>query len=258
MKSTLSTLVTALVIMLTNAIEGVTGFGSAVIALPFLNLTVGLHLAVKVLCFFGWLIPIYIIFRSRKHISWMEFGRILLWCAPGVPVGMVLFGTLRPEILCSILGIFMVYVGVSGWKGVRSRKTEADPELARKSKLLRMSLFFGGIIQGAFGTGGPFVVIYAAKALPDKSLFRVTLSMLWLTVNTGRFAAWLIRGELNDPLLWKIILISFPFWLAGVLLGDYLHDRASEYHFKLGVYLLVGVSGVVMFVNNVRLILPSL
>ena len=254
MSNTAALIITGLVVMLTNAIEGVTGFGSAVIALPFLNFTVGLHLAVKSLCFFGWLVPIYIIARSYKHINWRDFGSILLWCAPGVPVGMLLFGLLPAAYLCVLLGAFMVYVGVSGWRGMKRKAGGYDPELARRSKLLKLSLFCGGVIQGAFGTGGPFVVIYAAKALPDKSLFRVTLIMLWLVINSSRMAAWLVRGELSDPMLWKIILISFPFWAAGLLLGDYLHNRASEYHFKLGVYLLIGVSGVVMFLNNLRLI----
>ena len=87
--NTLLLIFSGIVIMVTNAIEGVTGFGSAVIALPFLNLTVGLHDAVQVLCFFGWLVPLYIVSRSWKHIKWNELGRILLYCAPGVPIGMM-------------------------------------------------------------------------------------------------------------------------------------------------------------------------
>ena len=47
MSSTLLLIISGLVIMVTNAIEGVTGFGSTVIALPFLKLTVGLRDAVQ-------------------------------------------------------------------------------------------------------------------------------------------------------------------------------------------------------------------
>ena len=124
------------------------------------------------------------------------------------------------------------------------------PAVAKRSKLLKFFLFCGGVIQGAFGTGGPFIVIYATKALPEKSLFRVTLSLLWLTINSSRLAVWAAKGELSNLNLWKMILICFPFWIAGILAGDYLHHRVSERNFKYGVYALLGISGVVMLANN--------
>ena len=245
--------ITGIVILCTNLLEGITGFGSAVLALPFLNITIGLHTAVKLLCFFGWAIPVYIICRSFRCINLPAFWRVIMWCGPGVPVGLLLFGVLPAEILCIILGAFMVAIGING---TRPPKANAiTPEEAGKSPLLRACLFFGGIIQGAFGTGGPFVVIYAAKALPDKSLFRVTLSLLWLTVNSIRLAVWGIRGELSDPALWKLGLICLPFWAAGVLLGDWLHNKVSEETFRRIVYILLAVSGAVMLLNNLQKLL---
>ena len=173
MSNTLLLILSGFVIMVTNAIEGVTGFGSTVIALPFLNLTVGLHDAVQMLCFFGWLVPLYIVSRSWKHIKWNELGRILLYCAPGVPIGMVLFDILPAEILCAILGLFMIYVSISGCQSLKCRTCMPVPMVAKRSKLLKFFLFCGGVIQGAFGTGGPFIVIYATKALPDNVEFAV-------------------------------------------------------------------------------------
>lgn len=250
MKDTILVVLSGIVIMVTNAIEGVTGFGSTVIALPFLNLTVGLHDAVQMLCFFGWLVPMYIAARSRRHIKWNELGRILLYCAPGVPIGMLLFNYLPSEILCAILGLFMIYVCITGWNSMKCETCMPVPAVAKRSKLLKFFLFCGGIIQGAFGTGGPFIVIYATKALPDKSLFRVTLSLLWLTINTSRMTVWAVKGELSNLHLWKLILICLPFWAAGIAVGDYLHHRVSERNFKYGVYALLGISGAVMLANN--------
>lgn len=241
-------IITGVVIATTYMLEGITGFGSTVLALPFLNITIGLHLAVQLLCVFSWAIPIYIIARSWKYISWREFLHIALWCAPGVPIGMVLFGVLPAEILCIILGTFMIAIGING---VRPAKLNSGtPEEAKKNPLLHLCLFCGGIIQGAFGTGGPFVIIYAAKALPEKSLFRVTLSLLWFFINSSRLLVWGFNGELSNPLLLKLILICLPFWLAGILLGDYLHNKVSEMTFRRLVYMLLAVSGIVMLINN--------
>ena len=75
---------------------------------------------------------------------------------------------------------------------------------------MKLLLFCGGIIQGAFGTGGPFVVIYSSKALPDKKVFRVTLSLLWLSMNSIRLLKWGICGELWNRELGNALLWGFP------------------------------------------------
>ena len=243
--------VSGLVIAATNAIEGITGFGSTVLALPFLNLTMGLKNSVILLCIFGWMMPVYIIYRSWKDISWKEFFKILIWCAPGVPVGMVLFGSCSPQILCILLGTFMVYTGISGCKGMKSGTPPPPEEKSLKAFLLKLALFMGGVIQGAFGTGGPFVVIYATRVLQNKTLFRVTLSMLWLTINSARLLTWIINGALNDLQMWKTAAYIFPLWLGGLFAGDHLHRKVSEYHFKRGVYILLAVAGAVMLMNNI-------
>ena len=115
---------------------------------------------------------------------------------------------------------------------------------------MKALLFAGGIIQGAFGTGGPFIVIYSARALPEKRVFRVTLSLLWFTINSCRLIFWLSDGRLTAPESGKALLWAFPVMLAGVILGDYLHNKVSERNFKIGAYAILVLSGIFMTINN--------
>ena len=116
---------------------------------------------------------------------------------------------------------------------------------------MRLLLVAGGVIHGAFGTGGPFVVIYASQALPEKSLFRVTLSMLWLTLNSFRIGDWLVRDpSLLTPEVWRLVLISLPFMAVGLLAGDRLHRRVDERRFRRIVYATLAAAGVVMAGNS--------
>jgi uncharacterized membrane protein YfcA len=148
-----------------------------------------------------------------------------------------------------MLGIFMVFVGVRGVKATCKTSGAATAD-AKRTILMKILLFTGGVIQGAFGSGGPFVVIYAARALPEKRVFRVTLSLLWLTTNSSRLIYWLIRGELANAALGNALLWAFPVMLAGVIVGDYLHNKVSERNFKIGVYAVLVISGIFMAVNN--------
>ena len=61
-------ILSALVIFATHTIEGITGFGSSVLALPFLEPALGLELTVQLLCILSWSMALYIIIRSWKDI----------------------------------------------------------------------------------------------------------------------------------------------------------------------------------------------
>ena len=242
-------ILSALVIFTTHTLEGITGFGSTVLALPFLNVTLGLRLTVQLLCILSWSMALYIILRSWKDILWKEFLFILLWAGLGVPVGMWILDYLPAGILCVILGIFMIFVGIRGVKSTCSSQQMPSGKVKR-TWLMKALLFTGGVIQGAFGSGGPFVVIYAARALPEKRVFRVTLSLLWLTTNGSRIIYWLGNGELFNAEMGNALLWSFPVMLAGVILGDYLHNKVSERNFKIGVYAVLVIAGAFMAVTN--------
>ena len=242
-------ILSALILFATHTIEGITGFGSSVLALPFLEPALGLALTVKLLCILSWSMALYITIRSWKDIKWKEFLFIVLWAAPGMPVGIWMFDRLPAGILCVILGVFMVSVGIRGVKS--SCKSAVMPQTpAKRTILMKTVLFAGGIIQGAFGTGGPFIVIYTARALPEKRVFRVTLSLLWLSINSCRLIFWFFNGKLSDPETGKALLWAFPVMLAGVILGDHLHSKVSERNFRIGAYTILVISGIFMTVNN--------
>lgn len=249
--------IAALAVFLTHLLEGIAGFGGSVMALPFLDLTIGLKTAIQILCILGWAMALYVVCRFWKSINWKEFLYIALWGGIGMPVGMLLFERMPAQHLCVLLGLFMTGTGIHGC--YRIFRPAADDsgknKNIRSSWLMRILLFCGGIIQGAFGSGGPFIVIYAAKALPQKTLFRVTLSLFWLTANTCRLAAWSVQKTVWTAENFKLLAIIFPVMLAGFMVGDYLHRKVSEYYFRIGVYALLSIAGLFMIVNNLRLIL---
>ncbi|MBR7108296.1 MAG: sulfite exporter TauE/SafE family protein [Lentisphaeria bacterium] len=242
--------ISAFVVFCTHLLEAITGFGSSVLALPFLNITLGLRMAVQMLCVLSWIMALYIVIRSWKDLVWKEFLFIVCYVALGMPVGMWIFDKLPAAVLCLILGTFMIAVGIRGELATIKKHSAEPAEPAKRTFLMKLLLFGGGIIQGAFGSGGPFIVIYSAKALPEKRLFRGTLSMLWLSMNTIRLTSWGISGELWNPELGKCLLWSLPVVIIGILIGDCLHNKVSEHHFKIGVYAVLTISGIFMAVAN--------
>ena len=243
-------LLLGLIVFVTQTLEGITGFGSTVLALPFAVMIMGsLDEAVPIGVAHTWLLAVYVIIVSWKHIVWKEFLFIALYVAVGLPFGMFLFKNLNHLYLKAILSLFMIGVGIYGIQMTRRnrRKVQASTEPVKKNILMRFVLFLGGIIHGAFGTGGPFVVIYAAQALKDKTLFRVSICLLWLCMNTVLMIWWLFEGKWT-PNVCYATSITLPFLLIGIFIGDYLHRRVSEYAFRLLVFaLLLGTGCVILY-----------
>ncbi|MGE4488843.1 MAG: sulfite exporter TauE/SafE family protein [Kiritimatiellales bacterium] len=235
------------VVFITHLLEGITGFGCTVLALPFAALLLGLHAAVPALVVLAWLLALYIIITSRRHIQWKQYLFIVIHAGIGLPVGMILFDKLPEAALKALLGVFMLGVGLRGFIKTWRAGHEVAPAKDSRSIWMRLILFTGGIIHGAFGSGGPFMVIYAGRALPNKSLFRVTLCLLWATLNTILIVKWTLTGGVWTPEVGKATAVGLPFLIGGMFAGDWLHHRVNERNFRLLVYGVLFLSGLTVF-----------
>lgn len=247
MSEWLIVLIAGSIVFITFTVEGIAGFGSTVMALPFIAVLIGVDKAVPVLSSLSILLSLFIVLRSRRNLDWREYGFIVLHVGLGVPVGLFMMDTLPKEWLIALLVCFMFFVGIRGLLSLRSSQSPVLSEVpGKKSFLSRIVLFTGGIIQGAFSSGGPVVVMYASKALKEKSEFRAVLSSLWLTTNTVMAVKWTLSGTVWTPQMGRMILGMLPFIAAGMTLGDCLHNKVDQRNFTVLVYTVLILAGVML------------
>lgn len=240
-----------LIVCFTAFQEGVTGFGATVLALPFVTLLLGLPTAVPALVMQSGILALLIVLESRKNIVWREYGHIALLVGLGLPVGIWMRQAIPEQYLKWILAGFMIVVGTQGLIWLLMGKPHSKMSTGKKV-FTSSFLPLGGIIHGAFGTGGPLVVIYATRALTDKTLFRVTLCMMWLTMNTILTAQWLMSSGPHIE-VFKIVGICLPFTLVGLFIGNKAHYRINEQAFRKVVYSVLIASGMVLVASLVGL-----
>jgi uncharacterized membrane protein YfcA len=245
-----------IVIMVTHFVEGITGFGCTVLALPFAISLVGIKAAVPALVVIGWIIALYIVVIDFQNIIWKEYFKIVSVVIFGLPIGIWLFSNLSDALLKKLLGVFMILISTRGIiAAFRTKKFESCPTKKAdffcnktvKKFLYNVILFLGGIIHGAFSSGGPFIVIYATGALPDKGNFRATLSALWLTLNLVLIIKNINQGLMSISIL-KLIFCALPFLIVGMVLGNMAHSRIKEDLFTKIVYVILLISGIFMFI----------
>lgn len=243
-------LLIGIVVFSTFTIEGIAGFGSTVMALPFVIMLIGLEKAVPLLASLNLLLAVFLICRSWKMISFREYLFIVTNVGAGVIIGLFMMDHLPQKILIGLLTLFTLFVGIRGvWRTVKNSNAQIDRQPREKGIFSRLILFAGGIFQGSFSSGGPLVVMYAAKAIPEKTVFRATLPLLWFTTNSIMNIKWLLTGNVWNRQLFVHFLCALPFIAAGMILGDYLHWKVDQKKFTLLVYSLLIAVAVILGLN---------
>ena len=258
-----------LVILLSNIIQGITGFAGTILAMPPSLMLVGYDTAKPVLNVLGLLSGIYVFAGHRKHVCWGELKKIVAVMAAGIVGGIFLKGFFagRERALYALLGLFVVCLSLQGlhklwrdWLGTQEdaaagaeaaaeAKAAAEGKAAGPDKAgLYLLLGLAGIVHGIFVSGGPPLIGYLTKRIQDKVSFRATISTVWVVLNTIILLDD-IRSGLWNPELVKIQVASIPFLLAGMAVGSRLYAKMSQRLFMLITYVLLFVSGISLLIK---------
>lgn len=234
----MTTFVFLLIVLLTNIIQSITGFAGTVLAMPFTILLFGIDTAKPVLTALTTLACLLVVCRGLHHIAWKEFFKMALLMYLGVFAGEYLYRISSPDILLSVYAVFIILIALKGLflKG----KSELP------APYMTPVILGAGLIHGMFISGGPLLIIYAMKKIPDKEQFRTTLSLIWITLNLYLLAKQASAGLFTPSALY-LLLLGIPALIAGVSLGDFTAKKMSREVFLKLTYFLLLLSGASLF-----------
>ena len=240
-------LLSGLVIFITHTLEAVTGFGCAVLAMPFVTALLGIRMGVMVITVLAWILALYFAVMKFRDIDWKQYGIITFFMLMGLPIGMYLFRRVDSSSLKMILALFILVVSTYQLYHLGTNKEPKAPLKTKAALPYYLLLISGGIIHGIFSSGGPLVVLYASRQLREKGSFRATLCLLWTTLNTIIIATYLIEGSFTAPIA-KTTALLVPFVLAGIIAGEKIHDKVHERAFSLIVFGMLFLTAIFMLI----------
>jgi uncharacterized membrane protein YfcA len=219
-------------------VRGVTGFGSATIAIPLLAHVIPLKLAVPLLLLLDFISTVVTIRIDRNLVDRSEVKRLLPFAIIGVIVGATLLVRLSPAMLLSALGVLVMVFGL---------RTLLNPNSER-----RVSHYWaapaglaGGLFGGMFGSGAatPYM-IYLTHRLRDKRRVRATFSGFAFFDYGFRLLTFIATGLLLQLSLGLLLLIGVPAMAIGQYLGNLIHLRISNEQALRAIGVLLILSGV--------------
>ena len=244
----LSLLLAALAtIFASHFIGAITAYGSTLLALPVLAWLLGdLPLAVLVLLAVGTVQSFQILVYTWRETDWPELRRIVLWAGAALPLGFFADRWLPETALMTALGVVVLLAG-----GSRLGRGVALGPRRPPDWLLNALLAVGGLIHGAFASGGATLVVVCQYRLPGKDAFRATLTTTWCVLNAVLLGAALARGRLTGPAA-GLIGLALPLVIAGGWWGERLARRLPQARFTKLVAILLVFAGVITLAREVR------
>ena len=232
-------LVSGLALMFGSAVEAATGYGSAVVALPVMELAFPSRMP-ALLILLGVPLVVLMVGIERRHIdapaviqvsSGLIFGTVL-----AIPVLSLVSG--RPlRLLCgfaTVAALVTLTVMRSGVVRTRPRS------------------FAAGLASGFMGTttgiaGPPLAVVFAHEHGP---VVRSTLGMIYATGCVFSIGALLIARRIDTADLWLAVLLTVPV-VAGFGAGRLLLRRVSRRFLHIAVIGVVGACAVLLFLGTI-------
>ena len=238
-------LLAGVIIFAGHLVKGVSGFGSALFAVPLLLLILDVQFVTPVFLLFDFTSGVIMVGSNWRSID----RRLLLLLLSGMLVGTglgtwVLF-SFSHEILKRVLGML-----VSGWALTMLIRRKSEPvSLGRSlgSYLAPASGFLGGTLGAMFSVNGPPIIIYLSHVLHEKQAFRATLYGLFFADACYKIVLFTANGLLDGEVL-RFALKMAPFVIAGVLVGSRLQRRVDEELFRRIVAGILVVTGVILLI----------
>lgn len=234
---------TVLIITVAFLGESVFGFGGGLISIPPLSLLIGVKEAVTLVLVFQLFMGL-LIFKTYKQTNWKVARPMTLPIIIGTIIGTLALSKssttfLQVFLACSILVFLVKLLFFNGFTlgHKKSKITGATAGLG------------GGLFQGLIGTGGPILLMYLTVAVRDKAVMRATLIYLFFIPSIIRVIISIPQDLFTHSVI-KASLISFPFFIAAMVLGQVTHHKISDKYYKTVINLILFFSAVVLLLKS--------
>jgi uncharacterized membrane protein YfcA len=223
--------------------RGVTGFGSATLAVPMLVHFIPLRAAVPLLLVLDFASSIVLIRLDRSRIDRSEVVWMLPFAMCGVVVGVTLLVKLPAAWLLGALGLVVIVFGVRALLPGQDRRRVSRAWVVPAGRA-------GGTLGGVFGSGAatPFM-IYLTHRLADRTHVRATFSAFALFDYGFRLVVFAVSGLLLSAISLESALVAFPAMAAGLLVGNRVHGAISDAAARRTIAALLILGGFLLLMK---------
>lgn len=231
-----------LIAYLGGMIQGMTGFGVMLVALPLMALIIDIKTAIPLILMLGLVMNVILICQLARHIQTRNWLPLLIASLPGVPVGVYLLKTVEPQWLELLVGSVVIATAAA-----TRRHGPSKAELKRHWTFA--AGFSAGFLGASIGASGPPVIVYTALQPWPKHQIKATLVTFFCISGALTLALQFFSDLVTPEVVHHFITCLLPL-LAGVFTGVRLFDRIDQSLYRRIIYILLFVLGAMMLLKG--------
>ncbi len=230
----------ALVILVAMFLRTVTGFGSALIAIPLLALLYSAKFAIPFIMLYECLIDLMILGKDslKMKSELKDAWPLLISGLIGVPLGTEVLIHSNEWLLKILMGIALVFFSILmlfNW----SLKLKRDKTVSAASGLL------GGFLCGSIGMPGPPMALLLSSQGFEKAAFRRLMVIFLTVIDFSTFFYFILIGLIDFEMLMQSLKL-LPALIIGFLAGRSAFGRIDETNFRRLTLTITLIAGIIL------------
>lgn len=246
---------TSAVVAVSAAVQGMTGFGFAVLAVPILVVLHDPRDAVVLAALLSTVGAVVMWWRTRLEIRTGAAAPLVVGGLAGLPLGLLALHRFDAAWLKLGAGLVTLAFGAALLVGALRRPLrwpidQAGPGPAATAGWRRLVTgIVSGILAGSLGMPGPPLMVLLHHEGARKRVYRAT-SFAYFILIYPVVAIGMIASGLASPAVLLSSVTHLPALALGTLLGDVGHDIIAQHRFTLGVLGLLAAAGAMSVLSG--------
>lgn len=223
-------------------VQGLTGFGSALVAIPLLSLIIDVKWAVPLCILNGLIITVYLSLHLQRHLDQKKILPLVIGSIPGVFVGATLLQQVDAAVIRTGIGLLLISYALYN---VLVRPRPVCPAKAWGY----LAGFFTGAIGAAFSAGGPPTIVYTTLTDWKKDEIKATLSGFFVVNGLVTATVHAVAGVSSSATV-TFFIITAPFVLIGTILGTKVTGKIQRKTYLQLIYGFLILMGIMMITGR--------
>lgn len=232
-------------ILVASFFSTVSGFGFALVAMPFLTLVIPVKAAIIFIIAINLLLRLVNMYQVRRDFDWQT---VLLTTA-GSLLGMVP-GSLVLRVLSGAQ--LQVFLGIVLLTATLLLSLQCTVKITHRT----VGRIGAGMLAGFFGAStsvnGPPLALYFLNEQTPKELMRANLIWFFGLSGICTILTNYLAGNTSEFTQWQLLLCCLPTMLLGIWLGERFFHRLNQQLFRRLSLIVVLAGSLSMLYNGLR------
>lgn len=231
-------------ILLASLVQGITGFGFALIAVPLLSLFIPeLRNITPIIVIYSFLTNIIVLYKTKQYIDLKKILPLVIFGILATPIGTYILLYVNVNTLKIIVGAIITVTALAMLKNY-------------KINIKNQNISYGvvgllsGLLNGSTGLSGPPVVLLLTNQNTDKDVFRANLTFYGIATNIFAIILFVSEGIINNSVI-NFKVLYLPALIIGVFYGIKISSKINETLFKTITIYLILILGLYTVISTI-------